>query len=204
MPQRGPRLKRIRRLGTPLPGLTRKAPEWKSYPPGAHGPDPKRRRSTPYRARLDEKQKLRWNYGVSERQLRTYFEQAAHSGGVTGEELLALLERRLDNVVFRLGFAPTIPAARQLVAHGHIRVNGARVDRAGFLVKPGHSVAVGPRGRAIPDVMTAVERGPEVRLPGYLALDPSDKFTGRVVATPMRGDVPFVVEVAAIVEFYAR
>jgi len=204
MPQRGPRLKRIRRLGTPLPGLTRKAPEWKSYPPGAHGPDPKRRRKSDYRARLDEKQKLRWNYGVSERQLRTYFEQAARSGGVTGEALLALLERRLDNVVFRLGFAPTIPAARQLVAHGHIRVNGARVDRAGFLVQPGHQVSVSERGRAISDVVEAVERGPEVRLPGYLALDPGDRFTGRVVATPMRGDIPFVVDEAAIVEFYAR
>jgi small subunit ribosomal protein S4 len=204
MPQRGPRLKRIRRLGTPLPGLTRKAPEWKTYPPGAHGPDPKRRRKSDYRARLDEKQKLRWNYGVSERQLRTYFEQAARSGGVTGEALLALLERRLDSVVFRLGFAATIPAARQLVAHGHIRVNGARVDRAGFLVQPGHVVSVSERGRRIADVTAAVERGPEVRLPGFLALDPSDRFTGRVVATPMRADIPFVVDEAAIVEFYAR
>ena len=204
MPQRGPRLKRIRRLGTPLPGLTRKEPEWKTYPPGAHGPEPKRRRPSDYRARLDEKQKLRWNYGVSERQLRTYFEQAARSGGVTGEALLALLERRLDNVVFRLGFTPTIPAARQLVAHGHIRVNGARVDRPGFLVQPGHQVSVSPKSREIPDVAAAVERGPEVRIPGFLALDPGDRFTGRVVATPMRGDVPFVVDEAAIVEFYAR
>ncbi len=204
MPQTGPRLKRIRRLGTPLPGLTRKAPEWKSYPPGAHGPDPKRRRKSDYRARLDEKQKLRWNYGVSERQLRVYFEQAARSGGVTGEALLALLERRLDNVVFRLGFAPTIPAARQLVAHGHVRVNGSRVDRAGFLVRPGHEVGMSPRGREIADVAQAVQRGPEVRLPGFLALDPADPFVGRVVATPVRGDIPFVVDEAAIVEFYAR
>lgn len=204
MPQRGPRLKRIRRLGTPLPGLTRKAPEWKTYPPGAHGPTGKRRRPSDYRTGLDEKQKLRWNYGVSERQLRTYFAQASRSGGVTGETLLALLERRLDNVVFRLGFAPTIPAARQLVAHGHIRVNGARVDRAGFLVQPGHEVSVSERGRAIGDVMQAVEKGPEVRLPGFLALDPGDKFKGRVVATPMRSDIPFVVDEAAIVEFYAR
>lgn len=204
MPQRGPRLKRIRRLGTPLPGLTRKAPEWKTYPPGQHGPDPKRRRASDYRTRLDEKQKLRWNYGVSERQLRTYFDAAARSGGVTGEALLALLERRLDNVVFRLGFAPTIPAARQLVAHGHIRVNGGRVDRAGFLVRVGDGVSVSPRARTIGDVMQAVERGPEVKLPGYLALDPADRFQGRVVATPMRADVPLVVDEAAIVEFYAR
>jgi len=204
MPQRGPRLKRIRRLGTPLPGLTRKEPEWKTYPPGAHGPDPKRRKASAYRARLDEKQKLRWNYGVSEGQLRTYFEQAARSGGVTGEELLALLERRLDNVVFRLGFAPTIPAARQLVAHGHVRVDGGRVDRPGFLTRPGHAITLGDRARAMPDVVSAVEKGPEVRLPGYLAVDPSNRFSGRVVATPVRGDVPLVVDEQAIVEFYAR
>src|SRR6202008_1082847 len=147
-----------------------------------------------YRRRLDEKQKLRWNYGVSERQLRTYFEQAARSGGVTGEELLALLERGLDNVVFRLGFASTIPAARQLVSHGHVRVNGARVDRPGYLVRPGHTVTLSERGRAIPEVVVAVERGPEVRLPGFLALDPADRYTGRVVAAPMRADVPLVVD----------
>lgn len=204
MPQRGPRLKRIRRLGTPLPGLTRKAPEWKSYAPGAHGPEGKRRKTSAYRMRLDEKQKLRWNYGVSERQLRTYFDAAARSGGVTGEVLLSLLERRLDNVVFRLGFAPTIPAARQLVAHGHIRVNDARVDRAGFLTRVGDGVSVSPRARQIADVVQSVEHGPEVKLPGYLAIDPTDRFSGRVVATPMRADVPLVVDEAAIVEFYAR
>ncbi|HEU0053252.1 MAG TPA: S4 domain-containing protein, partial [Longimicrobium sp.] len=104
----------------------------------------------------------------------------------------------------RLGFAPTIPAARQLVAHGHVRVNGARVDRPGFLVRPGHAVALGERARSIPDVVQAVEKGPEVRLPGYLAIDPSDRFSGRVVASPMRSDVPLVVDEAAIVEFYAR
>jgi len=200
-----PRLKIIRRLGTPLPGLTRKDADKKPYPPGAHGNGGKRpNRPSAYRQRLVEKQKLRFNYGISEGQLRRYFERAARSGGVTGEALLALLERRLDNVVFRLGLAPTVPAARQLVAHGHVRVDGARVDRPGYLLRTGETVSMGERGRAIPDVVTSVEQGPQVRLPGFLAVDPSDRYSGRVMAMPMRADVPFVVDEAAIVEFYAR
>lgn len=204
MPTRGPRLKLIRRLGTPLPGLTRKEPDWKSYPPGEHGPSGRRRRPTDYRIRLEEKQKLRWNYGISERQLQRYFERAAQQPGPTGENLLALLERRLDSVVFRLGFAPTVPAAAQLVGHGHLRVNGLRVDRGGYLVETGDTVTLSDRGRRIPDVVQAVEHGPQIRLPSFLALDPSDPFTGRIVGHPARGDVPFVVDEAAIVEFYAR
>ena len=132
--KRGPRLKAIRRLGTPLPGLTRKTADKKPYPPGQHGqggaPGGRggRRKQSEYGRQLLEKQKLRLNYGVSERQLRNYMAQATRQGGKTGEALLALLERRLDNVVFRLGLAPTIPAARQLVGHGHVRVDGKRVD----------------------------------------------------------------------------
>lgn len=203
MSRQGPRLKKIRRLGTPLPGLTRKTSDRNPAPPGQHGANSRRRKSA-YRVRLEEKQKVRWHYGVTERQLRRYFERAVRAGGVTGAQLLAQLERRLDSVVFRLGFAPTIPAARQLVAHGHVRVDGGRVDRAGYLVSPGTTVSVGERGRKIPDVVAATERGPEVRLPAFLALDSEDRFTGRVVGNPAREDVPFVVDEAAIVEFYAR
>ena len=132
------------------------------------------------------------------------FEQATREPGSTGEALLSLLERRLDNVVFRLGLAPTIPAARQLVAHGHVRVDGSRVDRANFRVQPGQEISLAERSREIPDVLTAVERGPEVRLPSYLAIDPDDRFAGRVVASPARSDVPVIVDETAIVEFYAR
>jgi small subunit ribosomal protein S4 len=204
MPPRKPRLKVIRRLGTALPGLTRKAPEWKTYPPGQHGVSPKRKKSSTYRTRLEEKQKLRYNYLISERQLRRYFEHAAKEAGPTGENLLALLERRLDNVVFRLGIAPTIPAARQLVAHGHVRVNGRRLDRASYQVEVGDTVTVGEKARKNATVQSNVERGPEVRLPSFLALDPDDKFTGRVIGKPERNDVSLVVDEAAIVEFYAR
>lgn len=198
-----PRLKIVRRLGTPLPGLTRKEVRWKTYPPGAHGPA-SRRRIGGYRERLEEKQKVRWHYGITERQLRKTFERATAEPGATGENLLVLLERRLDNVVFRLGFAPTIPAARQLVGHGHVRVNGVRVDRAGYLVSQGDSIALSERSRQIPAVYTAVERGPELRLPSFLVLDAQDRYRGAVTGQPSGADVPFPVQVSAIVEFYAR
>ena len=206
--KRGPRLKAIRRLGTPLPGLTRKDAGKKPYPPGQHGPTGGggrgRRKQSEYGRQLLEKQKLRLNYGVSERQLRNYMAMAERQGGKTGEALLTLLERRLDNVVFRLGLAPTIPSARQLVAHGHVRVDGRRVDRPAFLVNVGHHVTMSDRGRAMADVASSVENGPQVRLPGYLAIDPADRFGGRMISLPMRADIPLVVDDAAVVEFYAR
>lgn len=206
--KRGPRLKAVRRLGTPLPGLTRKTSDKKPYPPGQHGPTGGggrgRRKQSEYGRQLIEKQKLRLNYGVSERQLRNYMARAVAQGGKTGEALLTLLERRLDNVVFRLGLAATIPAARQLVAHGHIRVDGRRVDRPAMLVDVGQRITMSDRARNMPEVQTSVEHGPQVRLPGYLAIDPADKFGGRVISLPMRGDVPLIVDDAAVVEFYAR
>ena len=204
MPPRKPRLKVIRRLGTALPGLTHKQPEWKTYPPGQHGVSVKRKKASTYRMRLEEKQKLRWNYLISERQLRRYFERASKEAGATGENLLAHLERRLDNVVFRLGIAPTIPAARQLVSHGHVRVNNRRLDKPSYQVATGDTITVDEKTRKNATVQSNVERGPEVRLPSFLALDPDDKFTGRVIGTPARSDVSFVVDEAAIVEFYAR
>ena len=206
MPVRTPRLKVLRRFGVALPGLTRKDHERRPYPPGQHGQSTSRRRKvSEFRRLLDEKQKVRFNYGVTETQLRRYLARAHRMPGKTGENLLALLERRLDNAVFRLGLAPTIPAARQLVSHGHVRVHGARVDRAGYQVSPGDAIALPPgRVRERPSVVASVEHGPQVRLPSYLALDPDDRFAGRVIATPARGDVPFPVVDSAIVEFYAR
>jgi small subunit ribosomal protein S4 len=203
MVRTGPRLKVIRRLGTPLPGLTRKSAEKRPHPPGQHGTGKRRTTKTDYRRRLEEKQKLRFHYGITERQLRNYFEEAARTRGVTGDLLLGMLERRLDNVVFRLGLAPTIPAARQLVTHGHVIVNGRRVDRAAARVERGDEVALSERGRNIPGVATSVENGPQVALPGYLERG-ADGFTGRVTGDVSRQDVPFLVDDTAIVEFYAR
>jgi small subunit ribosomal protein S4 len=200
MVQRGGRVKVIRRFGTPLPGLTRKEPR------DAGTPVRRKRASkkSDYGRRLDEKQKLRFHYGVTERQLRRAFAEARRRPGVTGHELLALLERRLDNVVFRLGLAPTIPAARQLVSHGHVRVNGRRVDIPSQLVEVGDVVGVAEQARAIPGVAAAAEAGPVVALPSYLSKSPDDAFSGRVSGSPGREDVPFLVDDTAIVEFYAR
>jgi small subunit ribosomal protein S4 len=117
---------------------------------------------------------------------------------------LELLKRRLDNVVFRLGFAPTVPAARQLVAYGHIRVNGRGVDRPAYLVKAGNEIAVATRTRRMPALIDAASRDPEVRMPGYLARSADDRLTGRVTGRPRRRDIPFAVDEAAIVELYAR
>lgn len=206
MPKSRPRLKIIRRFGVQLPGLTRKSSEKKPYPPGQHGQSKTgRRKTSEFRRLLEEKQKVRFNYGVSEGQLRRYLGLARKLPGRTGDNLLGVLERRLDNIVFRLGFAPTIPGARQLVSHGNIRVNGKKVDRPGYLAESGDIVAVAPgKTRERPQLMGDVERGPQLRLPSYLALDPADKFSGRVIGSPMKGDIPFPVNGSALVEFYAR
>ena len=206
MPKSRPRLKIIRRFGIQLPGLTRKSADKKPYAPGQHGQAKTgRRKTSEYRRLLEEKQKVRFNYGVSEGQLRRYMALARKLPGRTGDNLLAILERRLDNIVFRMGFAPTIPAARQLVSHGNVRVNGKRVDRPSYLTESGDEVAIAPgRTRERVSIMEAVERGPQLRLPSYIAMDPSDKFAGRVIGTPMRGDVPVPINGQSIVEFYAR
>jgi small subunit ribosomal protein S4 len=206
MPKSRPRLKIIRRFGIQLPGLTRKSAEKKPYPPGQHGQSTnKRRKTSEYRRLLEEKQKVRFNYGVSEGQLRRYMGIARKMPGKTGDNLLAVLERRLDNVVFRMGFAPTIPAARQLVSHGNVRVNGKRNDRPSYLAESGDEVSLAPgKTRERVGVLEMVEKGPQLRLPSYVAMDPADKFAGRVIGTPMRQDVPFPVNGQSIVEFYAR
>ncbi len=157
---KAPRLKAIRRFGTPLPGLTRKQADERMFPPGQHGARLKRQRKSAYRERLEEKQKLRRHYGISESQLQRYFRQAVSRPDVTGEALLARLERRLDNVIFWFGFAPTIPAARQLVSHGHILIDGFRVDIPSYAVDPGNTISVSPRSRQIPYVIESVQHGP--------------------------------------------
>jgi len=198
MPVRSPRLKIVRRLGVQLPGLTRKDA-------GATAPAPRsRRKPSSYRLALEEKQKVRFNYGVTERQMRRYLESAKRLPGRTGENLLLLLEQRLDNVVFRLGFAPTIPAARQLVSHGHVRVNGRRLDRAAYLVSTGDTVSLAPSARESDTLRSLAEQERRLRMPAHLQRDPGDPCAGRVISAPARGDVPFVVKESLVVEFYAR
>jgi len=204
MPAHRPRLKILRRLRTQLPGLTRKSVGEDALPPGAHGASRSRRRPSAHRLRLEEKQKVRFNYGITERQLRRALEVARRQPGRLGENLLALMERRLDNVVFRLGLAPTIPAARQLVVHGHIHVDGGRVDRPAYRLRVGETVSLAPSSRRSAGLMDVASQGPTLRLPSYLQHDPEDSLTGRLVAPPARSDVPFPVREALIVEYYAR
>lgn len=201
MSVRTPRLKILRRLGVALPGLTRK--DVPAARPVTRAVARKRRPSA-YRLALEEKQKVRFNYGVTERQMRRYLDAARRMPGDTGQNLLALLERRLDNVVFRLGFAPTIPAARQLVVHGHVRVGERRVDRPGYLVRVGDTIALSPRSREREALRTTAELGPVLRVPGHLRRDPDDPFTGRAIAPPARADVPFPLRESLIIELYAR
>ena len=196
---RGPRLRITRRLGTDLPGLTRKIADNRPHPPGQHGAG--RQRFSEYKKQLYEKQKLRFNYGISEKQLRNLFREAQASRDPAGLALLKLLETRLDNVVFRLGLAPTIPAARQLIVHGHICIDGNKVDRPSFRVKPGHEIAVNAKSRNNVAILESVAQ-PTLRLPSYLTFN-SGNLTGTMHARPEREDVPVDVDEQLVVEYYS-
>lgn len=170
--------------------------------PGQHGQSRQRKQSE-YGIQLREKQKCRRAYGVLESQFRKYYEMAANMRGATGENMLSLLERRLDNVVYRLGLAESRPMARQMVNHGHIRVDGKKVDIASFLVKPGQVVTVKERSRDMQNLKDLREQGASKPIPKWLELD-ADGLTGKVVAMPQRDDIDLTVEEHLIVEFYSR
>ena len=198
---KGPRVKKMRALGTDLPGLSRKTIDRRPYPPGQHG-KVGRRKVTEYGRRLKEKQKLRFNYGVSERQLRRLFAEARRSKKSTGEKLLELLECRLDNAVFRAGFAPTIPAARQLVSHGHIRVNGKRVNIASFRVKLNDELSLREKSKKMACVTESME-APALLRPTWIEFDEKEK-TARILDLPGIDAVPFSIDVQLVIEYYSR
>ncbi|MEZ4384644.1 MAG: 30S ribosomal protein S4 [Nannocystaceae bacterium] len=197
----GPRLRKCRRLGIDLPGLTRKSIEKRPARPGMHGSNP-RRRPSEYAFQLAEKQKLRFNYGLRERQLRRLFEEAKRGAGTTGARLLELLERRLDNVVFRAGFAPTIPAARQLVNHGHITVDGSRVDIPSYRVSVGEVIGVRKRKR-VAELVAASIAAPSLPTAAWLEVA-SESMTARLTSLPPASTVPFDIDVQLVVEHYSR
>lgn len=196
---RGPRLRITRRLGD-LPGLTRKAAK-RSYPPGQHGQA--RRKRSEYAIRLEEKQKLRFNYGVSERQLVRYIKKARAQDGSTGTNLLKLLENRLDNVCFRLGLAPTIPGARQLVNHGHVTVNGRMVNIASYQCKAGDALAVRERKGSRRLATDNLEFPGLANVPPHLELD-KNKLTAKVVGGCEREWVALEINELLVVEYYSR
>jgi small subunit ribosomal protein S4 len=190
----------MRALGRDLPGLSRKKAERRPYRPGQHGLA-RRRKISDYGLRLIEKQSLRTNYGVTERQMRNLMLEAVRSSEPAGEKLLELLERRLDNVVWRAGFAPSIPAARQLVTHGHVLVGGKRVSFPAYRVRVGEVVGVRPRSWHLPQVMDALIDAARVR-PPWLKLD-EDAMAATMTSAPGLADVPFPIDVRLVVEFYA-
>jgi len=176
--------------------------ERRSYAPGEHGKT-RRIKETNYGVQLREKQKVRRMYGVLERQFRNYFEKAAESKGVTGEVLLQMLERRLDNVVYRIGFAANRSQARQLVRHGHLLVNGRKVDIPSFLVKPGDEIVVREKSRKLLVIVNSLEARKGLSSPEWLELSP-ERLAGRVLNVPSRGSIPTPVNEQLIVELYSK
>ena len=193
----GPKVKLSRRVGVPIADVPKHTTKRQLNPPGVHGFRGRRLRD--YGLRLNEKQKLRYHYNVMEKQFRLYIDEANRTRGNTGEILLRLLERRLDNTIRRLGWARTIWQSRQLVAHGHLLVNGRKTDRPSYQVKPGDEIAV--REKSQKYVRDNMESLPGHDVPAWLSFDPST-LTARVLAVPTHEQVPFDVNMNLIVEYY--
>lgn len=199
---RGPRIKKCRALGTVLPGLTTAGTLTRPFPPGQHGTG---RRSKPsdFKVRLQEKQKARFHFGILEKQFQRYVTRASRMKGSTGINLVLLLESRLDNIIWRLGIAATIPAARQMVVHGHITVNGGRVDRPSFHVSPGMTLGIREKSKDKPFIQEALAQSTSRTLPAWLEFDPA-KAEGKMISAPERHDLPFELNENAIIEFYSQ
>jgi small subunit ribosomal protein S4 len=176
--------------------------ETRGYAPGEHGKS-RRIKETNYGQQLREKQKARRIYGLLERQFRHYFTKASDAKGVTGEVLLQMLERRLDNVAFRLGFAASRSAARQLVRHGHVTINGSKVDIPSVLVRSGDEVAVRDKSKKLASVLTSLEARKGQGVPEWLELN-TDRVTGRVLNIPTRASIPVPINEQLIVELYSK
>ncbi|MFN3780580.1 MAG: 30S ribosomal protein S4 [Candidatus Kapaibacteriota bacterium] len=196
----GPKVKLSRKLGLNLTAKAQKFTSKKPYPPGQHGKLKRRARMSDYARQLLEKQKLRFQYNVSERQMANYFEKASRLTGNTGEFLLQLLESRLDALVYRAGLAPTIYAARQLVTHGHILVNGKRVNVPSYSVKSNSVVSLKESSRKLPMVVDSIR---SVQPPPYIDLI-KPEFTFRYLYLPPKEEIPVQVELPQVVEYYAR
>ena len=206
----GPVCKLCRREGTKLflkgtRCLTEKcAIERRAYPPGQHGQSTGRRRKTSeYAKQLREKQKVKRIYGLSERQFRNVFDRVLREPGVTGEALLVALESRLDNLVYRMGFAGSRRQARQLVRHRHIQVNGSTVDVPSYRVRVGDEVRVGEGSRELPLVRVALEQFARQQPIAWLSVD-SDKAAGRMTERPTRDAIPIAAQEQLIVELYSK
>ena len=175
--------------------------ERRNYPPGEHGQA--RLKFSEYSVQLREKQKLRRMYGVLEAQFRRYFAMADRAKGVTGETLLQLLERRLDNTVYRIGFATSRAEARQLVRHGHFRVNGRKVNVPSYLVRAGDTVSVRDRSQKVARIQESLELAQRRGVPDWLEITP-ESFAGRVKSLPARSDLTMPINEKLVVELYSK
>jgi small subunit ribosomal protein S4 len=175
--------------------------ERRNYPPGQHGQG--RSKFSEYAVQLREKQKIKRSYGVLEGQFRRYFEKAERSKGITGENLLILLERRLDNMVYRMGFATSRSEARQLVRHGHFRVDGRKVNIPSFLVKIGQTVSIRERSRTVERIVAALDQAERKGVPEWLEVN-KETFSGLVKAMPTRAELTMPFNEQLVVELYSK
>lgn len=206
----GASCRQCRREGTKLflkgtKCFTEKCPvERRPYPPGQHGQATSRRRkSSEYSKQLREKQKIKRIYGVSETQFRNTFEKVSKLPGITGHNLLAALESRLDNLVYRMGFAPSRKSARQLIRHRHVEINGKTVDIPSYVVAPGQEVRVRQKSRDLGLVLGAMEQATRGASPSWLAVD-RDTFSGRMLERPSRPNIPIAAQEQLVVELYSK
>lgn len=206
----GPSCRQCRREGTKLflkgtKCFTEKCPvERRPYAPGAHGQTTARRRKvSEYAKQLREKQKIKRIYGLSEKQFRNTFERVSSLPGVTGHNLLAALESRLDNMVYRMGFAPSRKAARQLIRHRHLEVNGKSVDIPSFVVQPGQEIRLRQKSRELVLVKDALDIAARGATPSWLAVD-KDTFSGRMLERPQRQMIPIAAQEQLVVELYSK
>jgi len=197
----GPRVRISRRFGIPIFGPT-KYLERRNYGPGVHGPK-SRRKHTDYGLGLIEKQKLRYYYGLMEKQFRGVYEKALRRRGVTGEQMLQILETRLDNVVFHLGFANSRAAARQMVCHGHIQVNGRKVNVASYALKVNDVITVKDSNVSRQLATKNLEGATSRSIPDWLSLS-KDELKGVVMRVPTRDEINPIANEQAVVEFYSR
>ena len=197
----GPKSRIARKFGEAIFGAD-KVLSKKNYPPGQHG-NSRRKKTSEYGIQLREKQKAKYTYGVLEKQFRAYYDKAKTMPGVTGENLLGLLERRIDNVVFRLGLASTRRQARQLVSHGHITVNGKRLDIPSALIKVGDVIGVKEKSRGTALFKEIAESKNALNVPAWLTAD-IQNLSGSVTRFPNRDEIDIPVDEQAIVELYSR
>ena len=196
----GPKVKISRKLGLELTPKARKITAKKPYPPGQHGPSKKRSKQSDYGRQLLEKQRLRLQFNISEKQMTNYYKKAASMVGNTGDLLVQLLESRLDSIVYRSGFASSIYAARQYVSHGHIQVNGKRVNISSYQMRLNDLITIRESSRKMEGFQESIR---SAGAPPYIELSKAD-FSARFLYVPPREEIPVICDVPLVVEFYSR